>query len=152
MTVTTGQANKTAGVITGVHHVNLLVRDLEQAMASYRAQLGVDDFIVASLAGRGVRTARFKAGETWIVLVQPVAEGEPMRQLRERGEGLFLLSFAVDDLEAASATVLAGGGSFTSDTPRRGLADWEVIDLEPAHIHQAPLQLTNLVADNGGVS
>jgi methylmalonyl-CoA/ethylmalonyl-CoA epimerase len=135
-----------------VHHVNLLVRDLEVAMDSYRRQLGVLEFVREDLPGRGVRTARFAAGESWIVLVQPVAEGEPMRQLRERGEGLFLLSLGFADLEGAMARVVAGGGALTSTEPRSGLCGWQVIDVAPETLHGGHLQLTNVTVPAIGVT
>ncbi len=130
-----------SGQITGIHHINLLVADLDHALALWRRQLGLADFIEDSLEGRGVRTARIRLGETWLVLVQPVSEGEPMRQLRERGEGLFLLSLGVSDLDQAVAKVKEGGGDTTSAEPRRGLENWRVIDLDPSLIAGAPVQL-----------
>ena len=79
--------------LTHVHHVNLLVRDLESAKRAYRAKFNID-FIDESLPSRGVLTSRFRIGESWLVLVQPNAEGEPMRQLRERGEDCFCCHWA----------------------------------------------------------
>ena len=130
-------------MIKGVHHINLLVRDLEQAMAQWQAQLGVTDFVIDELPGRGVRTARFMAGPTWIVLVQPVAPGEPQRVLDEQGEGLFLLSLTVDDLEVAVEQVRSGGGGTTGSQPRRGLEDWQIIDIDPDNLCQGRVQLTD---------
>lgn len=128
-------------MITGVHHITLLVRDLEEAMNRYRRQLGIAEFVEASLPERGVRTARFTVGDTHIVLIEPVAEGEPMRQLNERGEGLFLLSFEVDDLGRAIEQVEAGGGGMKG-AARRGLEDWDVIDVDPAGLCGSQIQLT----------
>lgn len=130
------------GLITGVHHINLLVADLDAAMGLWQAQLGVTGFEEDQLEDRGVRTARIRLGPTWLVLVQPVSDGEPMRILRERGEGLFLLSLGVANLDAAVAQVTAGGGATTSDIPRRGLDEWRVIDLDPTRLAGAPVQLT----------
>jgi methylmalonyl-CoA/ethylmalonyl-CoA epimerase len=63
------------------------------------------------------------------VLVQPTdPDGVPGRRLAERGEGVFLISFGVADLEAAIAGLAARGTRFTSAAPRHGLADWQVID------------------------
>lgn len=129
-------------MITGVHHINLLVRDLDAAMVRYRRQLGVTKFEEAELAGRGVRTARFKAGSTWIVLVQPIAPGEPQRVLDTQGEGLFLLSFEVEDLSEAMDRVSDNGGALTSASPRTGLDSWQVIDLDPKCLANARVQLT----------
>ena len=131
-------------MIRGVHHINLLVRDLPRAMEQYQQQLGVAQFDVAELPGRGVRTARFMAGDTAIVLVQPVAEGEPMRQLQSQGEGLFLLSFEVDNLESACERVVAGGGQLVGE-PRKGLDNWQVVDIDTTGISGGQLQLTEVL-------
>jgi len=128
-------------VIRGVHHINLLVRDLERAMQQYAQVLDVGDFVVEHLPTRGVKTARFRAGETWIVLVEPIAEGEPADVLAEQGEGLFLLSLAVDDLDSARREISARGGSFTAPVPRKGIANWKIIDIAPDDVAGARLQL-----------
>lgn len=130
-------------MIRGIHHINLLVRDLPKAMEQYQQQLGVAHFDVAELPGRGVRTARFMVGDTAIVLVQPVAEGEPMRQLQSQGEGLFLLSFAVDNLDGACKRVVAGGGQLNGE-PREGLNNWQVVDIDATGISGGQLQLTEV--------
>ena len=78
--------------LTHIHHVNVLVRDIETAKHRYRDVFNVK-FIDEPLPSRGVLTSRFSLGDSWFVLVQPVAEGEPMRQLRERGEGLISADF-----------------------------------------------------------
>ena len=120
-------------MLNSIHHINILVRDLEAAIASYRL-LGVQDFIREPLPGRGVETARFKVADSWIVLLMPTdPEGIPGRHLAQHGEGLFLLSFGVDRLDAA--TELLDGPE------RRGLADWRVADLDPLRFHGAVLQL-----------
>ena len=128
--------------VTGIHHINFLVHDLDQAEQRYRDLLGLGPALRDELAGRQVRTARFKLGDTWLVLVQPLSdEGEPARHLREHGEGFFLISFATEDLDAAISRVQAQGYEFTSDAPRRGLDNWRVIDLEPGSTLGATLQL-----------
>ena len=77
----------------GIHHINFLVRDLDAAELRYRQLLGLGPALREALPGRGVMTARFRLGATWLVLVQPIGdEGEPARLLRERGEGFMLLS------------------------------------------------------------
>lgn len=127
--------------IRRVHHVNFLVRDLEAAIARYEQTLGLRLDRMDELPGRGVRTARFRAGETWIVLVQPVADGEPMRVLERDGEGFFLISYEVDDLDAAADHVRRSGVPTTSGQPRIGVDGWRVIDLEPARMSGALVQL-----------
>ncbi len=136
-------------MLNHIHHINLLVRDLDEAMARYRDLLAIDSFEVADLPGRGVRTARFRAGESWVVLVQPTdAEGAPAQHLARHGEGLFLLSFGVDSLGRAMEH-LAKEGGLAPSPPRRGLEGWRVADLDPAAFAGAVLQLTEDPADEG---
>jgi len=130
-------------MLTRVHHVNLLVRDLDAAVERYRSTLAVTRFEFGDLPERGVRTARFRAGESWIVLVQPTdPDSVPGQHLAAHGEGLFLLSLGVESLDSAREIVLAGGGTFTQDNPRTGLEGWQVLDLDPAVFSGAILQLT----------
>jgi len=127
--------------IRRVHHLNFLVRDLDAAVTRYARALGLQAEHRDELPGRGVRTARFRVGETWIVLVQPTADGEPMRHLETHGEGFFLVSYEVDDLEAAAAQARAAGLSTTSPAPRTGLDGWRVIDLDADGMDGVVVQL-----------
>jgi methylmalonyl-CoA/ethylmalonyl-CoA epimerase len=137
--------------VRGVHHINFIVRDLDAAEARYRRLLGLGPAIREPLPGRGVNTARFRIGETWLVLVQPTSEeGEPARHLREHGEGFFLLSFAVDNLDRTVTDLRDAGARFTADDPRSGLDTWRVIDIDPAETPGAMLQLAEERPPRGG--
>ena len=117
--------------IQGIHHINFLVKDLNEGIRRYRDLLGIENFIVEDLPERGVLSARAALGEQWLVLVQPVnPTGIPGRHMAEHGEGFFLISYAVDDLPQAAERVVANGSSMTSPEPRHGLADWQVQDVD----------------------
>jgi methylmalonyl-CoA/ethylmalonyl-CoA epimerase len=138
-------------MLKNVHHINLLVSDLDAAVQRYRQTLGITEMLYGALSQRGVRTARFLVGQTWIVLVQPTdPEGVPGRHLEEHGEGLFLLSLEVESLSAAVAAIKARGGKFSSELPRRGLEDWQVVDLDPGQFFGAQLQLAEQAAPPEG--
>lgn len=128
-------------MIRGVHHLNFLVRDLDEAVGRYERTLGVEIQQRDELPGRGVLTARFRAGDTWIVLVQPVADGEPMRYLERHGEGFYLISYEVDDVLRAAASARIAGVQTTSDLPRDGLDRWRVIDIDAAAMNGVTVQL-----------
>lgn len=128
-------------MLTHIHHINLLVRDLEAMVATYRRAFGLPEPQLETLSGRGARTARFRIGETWLVLVQPLdPDGVPGRHLAEHGEGLFLLSLGVDDLDAAKQSLIASGTTLQG-TERSGLANWRVQDLPINTFGAAQLQL-----------
>ena len=126
-----------------VHHINFLVADLDKAVERYKDLFGLKTIEIEMLPERGVVTARFDLNGVWIVLVQPVDdESEPARILRQQGEGVFMISFGVDDLDGARAKLVEKGAISESATARDGLQNWRVIDLDPESVFGAPIQLT----------
>jgi methylmalonyl-CoA/ethylmalonyl-CoA epimerase len=110
---------------SSIHHINFVVRDLDEACARFEHDLNLEPFERVDHAPRGARLARSRIGDSWLVLVAPYdPESVPGRYLEEHGEGFFLLSLAVDKLE---------------DT-RAGILDWQVQDI--GKIHGALFQLT----------
>jgi len=123
-----------------IHHINILVQDLDQAVSRYQALLGQPPAAREPLPERGVETARFALGDAWLVLVQPVrADSLPGRHLAEHGEGLFLLSLGVASLAAAEARL--GPAAFAGPV-RSGVDGWRIRDLDPGVTGGAVLQLT----------
>ncbi len=130
-------------MLTGVHHISFLVADLDKAVERYKDLFEIESVELETLPERGVATARFDVNGVWIVLVQPVDDdSEPARVLKQQGEGVFLISFAVDDLEDARAKLAAKGAIDKSVMARDGLQDWRVIDLNPDAVFGAPIHLT----------
>lgn len=98
---------------TRIHHINFVVRDLDEAIPRFQKRLGLAEFAVVEHAPRGARIARSRVGDGWIVLVAPYDdESVPGKFLRDNGEGFFLLSLAVDD----------------EHHWRDGILDWQVAD------------------------
>mgnify|MGYP001819093392 FL=1 len=129
-------------LLNKIHHINLLVCDLEAAVERYRAAFGIEEFLWGELAERGVRTARFRVGESWVVLVQPTdPDSVPGRHLAEHGEGLFLLSFGVDALDSAREHLARAAPDLALGEQRRGLEGWQVQDFDPGQFNSAQIQL-----------
>ena len=113
-----------------VHHINFVVRDIEQAQRQYAEVLGLDNFEVIEHPARPVRTARTKLGDTWLVLVQPLdTDSPPARHLAEHGEGFFLISYEVDDLDMVLDKLVSNGVKPMDTEPRPGILNWKVSDL-----------------------
>jgi len=130
-----------------VHHINFLVSDLEEASSRYRSIFGVEPGKIEFLPERGVKLARFRLDNVWIILVQPTdPDSMPARHLAREGEGFFLMSFQVDDIESASAQIKKQGGRVLDETPRHGLDDWKVVDIDPRDTFGARLQLVESTA------
>ncbi|MEH6590967.1 MAG: VOC family protein [Halioglobus sp.] len=125
-----------------IHHINFLVKDIEEGINRYTTLFGIEGFVQEALPGRGVITARAALGDQWLVLVQPLdADGVPGRHLAEHGEGFFLMSFAVDDLDQASQQVTEAGARMTTEQPRAGLLDWSVQDVDRRDTFGVQIQL-----------
>ncbi|MEL7374940.1 MAG: VOC family protein, partial [Pseudomonadota bacterium] len=75
-------------------------------------------------------------------LVAPTRDDSPAAHwLARHGAGLFLLSFATRNLDAALADLEAQGIASQGE-PRNGLDDWRVADLAADAFAGLPLQLT----------
>lgn len=129
-------------MLTRVHHINFLVKDLEQAVARYQDILGVVLSQRDELPDRGVKIARARLGETWIVLVQPIdSQSAPAKHLERHGEGFFLISYQVEDVLAAADKVTAAGVVPANSEPRQGLDDWQLLDLPADDLFGVSTQL-----------
>lgn len=129
--------------LTHVHHINFLFADLDAAVARFEPLFGAGSFIYEDLESRGVRTARTKVGDTWFVLVSPTNhDSEPARHMRRHGEGFYLISFGVEDLERAIDALAAGGESLSPGQPRAGLQHWRIADFSEEQTLGIQMQLT----------
>ncbi len=105
--------------ITGVDHIVVRVKDLDEGIKSYRDNLGMTLERTGESAALGVKQAIFPfADGGFLELVAPTsADSAVGKALESRGEGIHTVSFAVDNLEqtvaelkAKGVTVLGGGG------------------------------------------
>ena len=123
-----------------IHHLNFIVRDLDAAIPAWERLLGCSVSRRDELKERGVIAARFRLGETWLVLVQPTRDDSvPGRFLAANGEGFFLLSLGVASLVDEAARL--GDEVFTGPV-RTGADGWQVRDLDPTPVSGIQLQLT----------
>ncbi|MFT5139208.1 MAG: methylmalonyl-CoA/ethylmalonyl-CoA epimerase [Lysobacterales bacterium] len=130
-------------MINRIHHVNFLVKDLDVAIKRYQALLQTETVIREELPQRGVSTARFKVGETWIVLIQPHdPDTIPGQHMQEHGEGFFLISYQTDNLESESDRINESGIEVLDNSPRHGLDDWQVKDLSTEDLFGVSTQIT----------
>jgi len=117
--------------LKSIHHINFIVAELDAAVRAYEDTLGIGPFQYEELPERGVSTARVRVGEVWIVLVSPQRENSVAgRYLAAHGDGFFLMSFAVDNLDQAMAELARRGALPADRAAHAGILDWRVADLE----------------------
>ncbi len=134
-------------LIGRVHHVAVVVRDLEDSLGFYRDMLGLELETVMDIAQDGVRIAFLRVGESKVELVEPTDETTGVaRFLETKGEGFHHVCLEVVDL-ADTLTRLAIDGIELIDTaPRKG-AEGPVAFLHPRSCHGV---LVELIEARGG--
>lgn len=132
----------TAAALARLHHLDIVVEDLDRAVSRYRTILGIDPEPRESLASRGIDLVRFRVGEMWLILVQPTRDDSPVAAfLSEHGEGFYHLAVEVDDIEGRASELIAHGIELADATPRTGIDGWKLVDIELDQTMGAMIQL-----------
>lgn len=106
-----------------IHHVGIVVRNLEEAYGFYRDLLGLHVHKVAVVQDQGVKAALLTIGDSEIELLEPINEnGGVAKFLEKRGEGLHHICFETDDVERELAATMDRGIPVIDKKPRQGLA------------------------------
>lgn len=106
-----------------IHHVGIVVRNIEEALRFYRDVLGLHVHKSAEVRDQGVRAALLTCGHSEIELIEPIdPAGTVARFLEKRGEGLHHLCFETDDVERELDAAKAKGIPVIDQKPRMGLA------------------------------
>ncbi|MDP3938799.1 MAG: methylmalonyl-CoA epimerase [Deltaproteobacteria bacterium] len=108
---------------TRIHHVGIVVRNLEKAYGFWRDTLQLAVSKTAVVPDQGVSAALLPCGESEIELLEPVNEnGGVAKFLEKRGEGLHHVCFQTDDVSGALKEAEAKGIPLIDKAPRKGLA------------------------------
>ncbi len=106
-----------------IHHVGIVVRNLDQAYKFYRDTLGLHVHKEAVVEDQGVRAALLTIGNSEIELLEPINQnGGVAKFLERRGEGLHHICFETDNVVAELAATKVKGIELIDQVPRRGLA------------------------------
>lgn len=106
-----------------IHHIGIVVRNLEEAYAFYRDTLGLPVHKEATVEDQGVKAALLTIGNSEIELLEPINEnGGVAKFLEKRGEGLHHICFETDDVDAELEATKQKGIPVIDQKPRVGLA------------------------------
>lgn len=124
-----------------VHHVAVVVRDMDAALAFYRDKLGLPLDVLLPIESDGVRIAFLPVGESSIELVEPTDSTTGVaRFLESRGEGFHHVCLEVDDVAAELGRLAAQGVELIDTAPRRG-AEGPVAFIHPRSCHGVLVEL-----------
>jgi methylmalonyl-CoA/ethylmalonyl-CoA epimerase len=124
-----------------VHHVAIVVRDLDAALAFYRDTLGLPVELVQPIPQDRVTIAFLPVGEVKLELVMPTDETTGVaRFLAAKGEGFHHVCFEVPDLAGTLTRLAIDGIELIDSSPRRG-AEGPVAFLHPRSCHGVLVEL-----------
>jgi methylmalonyl-CoA/ethylmalonyl-CoA epimerase len=117
---------------TGIEHIGIAVRDLEQSIRFYQEVLGLQCYAVEEVADQNVRTAFFMVGETKIELLQSTdPSGAVAKFIEKRGEGVHHLAFAIPDVAGALDELSEKQVPLIDRQPRPGAEGLQIAFLHP---------------------
>jgi methylmalonyl-CoA/ethylmalonyl-CoA epimerase len=93
-----------------IDHLAIAVKDLDTAVQTFTRNFGFPVDRLGEVPQLGIRRAFLTIGGASLELFQPMSGQNPgAKFLTQRGEGMYLLSLEVDDLDAAVATLSTKG-------------------------------------------
>jgi methylmalonyl-CoA/ethylmalonyl-CoA epimerase len=131
-----------------LHHTGVVVEDLDDAEAKYRA-LGFTDGDRISVPEQGVEAIVYPTGEgRYLELISPTdAEGAIGKFMAKRGEGMHHVAYQVADIAAELDRLRATGVRLIDETPRVGAhVGWLIAFIHPESTNGV---LTELVQVSG---
>ncbi len=106
-----------------IDHISIAVKDLDKARKSYEDILGLELDSTYLSEEEKIKVARYRVGEVWLELMEPTGEGDVSRFLAKRGEGVYIISFKVPDIDSAMAKLKGKGYKLIDNKPRRLLGN-----------------------------
>jgi methylmalonyl-CoA/ethylmalonyl-CoA epimerase len=132
-------------MINQVHHIGIVVKNLDEAVALYEGGLGLKASKVTASEKDGVKIAFMPAGEGDVELLEPTdRESGIARFLEARGEGIHHIALEVDDIGAHLQRLEAAGVNLIDKSPRQG-AEGLVAFIHPKSMKGVLIELVQRV-------
>ena len=129
-------------MVDSMHHVAIVVEDVDEALRFYRDALGLELEERRRVEAEEVEIAFLPLGESEIELVRPLSsESGVARFLEKRGEGLHHICLAVDDIDAAMERLQQAGAQVLSEEPQQGADGTRYLFVHPKSAHGVLIEL-----------
>ncbi len=106
--------------LRSIDHICIAVKDLEKARQVYEEDLGLELHTTYVAESEKIRVARYYVGEVALELMEATEpDSDVGRFIERRGEGFFLISYRVDDVDEALAELKTKGRQTIDEKPRQ---------------------------------
>jgi methylmalonyl-CoA/ethylmalonyl-CoA epimerase len=105
--------------IEGIDHICFAVKDLERTKRIYHDNFGFVPTLEYIAESEYIKVARYYIGGVAVEFMESTSPaGEVAKFIEKRGEGVFLISYKVDDLPAALNELKEKGQKLIDEKPR----------------------------------
>lgn len=102
-----------------IDHISLAVRDLEKAREAYERILGLELDCIYIDEREKIKVARYCIGDVAFELMESTSpDGEIAKFINNRGEGVYLISYRVPNVDEALAELKGKGFKLIDQKPR----------------------------------
>lgn len=103
-----------------IDHICIAVKELDKAKKIYEKTLGLELATDYRAESEKIRVARYYIGDVALELMESTSpDGDVARFIEKRGEGVFLISYRVDDVEEGLKELKARGEKLIDKRPRK---------------------------------
>lgn len=126
-----------------LHHVGIVVADLDVAVATYEL-LGFSGGEHWVMPQQQIEAVTFASGAGWLELITPTDPDGPIaRFLADRPGTMHHVAFRTADLEGELARLSAAGVQLIDQVPRTGTHGWRIAFLHPRSCNGALVELVD---------
>jgi methylmalonyl-CoA/ethylmalonyl-CoA epimerase len=119
-----------------IDHICFAVHNLDDARTVYEQVLGMEPACEYESAEESIRVVRYYVGSVAIEIMEPTDSScEVARFLAHRGEGFFLISYRVDDVEEALHDLKSAGHATIDEKPRTLMGNRYAFIMPPKALH-----------------
>lgn len=105
--------------IEKIDHICFAVKDLEKTKQIYQENFSLVPEVEYTADSEYIKVARYYIGNVAVEFMESTSSrGEVSKFIDRRGEGVFLISYKVDDLDAALDELKQKGQTLIDDKPR----------------------------------
>ena len=105
--------------IEKIDHICFAVEDLEKTKRIYKENFGLEPVVEYIAESEHIKVARYYVGDVAVEFMESTSpKGEVAKFIEKRGEGVFLISYKVDDLDNALTELKAKGANLIDQEPR----------------------------------
>ena len=103
-----------------IDHICIAVKDLAKARQVYEETLGLELALQYEAPSEKIKVARYYLGDVALELMEDTdGRGEVAKFIKRKGEGVFLISYRVEDVAAGLNELKDKGVATIDEKPRR---------------------------------